>query len=75
MFNITVDDRPNIGITLTSKAIIQSEVLPLAIKMTFVHFMAVVFASIIILVSALLGKKNFKRFTNIFLFSVPRTVL
>lgn len=56
IFFIVEVQRQNSTVPQTSKAIMPIEVSPIAIKLTLVHITAILFASIIIVVSALLGK-------------------
>lgn len=49
-------DRSNVTISVTSRAIMPIDISPIAMKLTLVHIIAILFASVIIIVSALLGK-------------------
>lgn len=51
-------DRSNVTISVTSRAIMPIDLSPIAMKLTIVHVIAILFASVIIIVSALLGKLN-----------------
>lgn len=55
-FVILETDRSNVTISVTSRAIMPIDISPIAMKLTLVHIIAILFASVIIIVSALLGK-------------------
>lgn len=57
-FFILETDRSNVTISVTSRAIMPIDLSPIAMKLTIVHIIAILFASVIIIVSALLGKLN-----------------
>lgn len=53
---VSETDRSNVTISVTSRAIMPIDITPIAMKLTLVHIIAILFASVIIIVSALLGK-------------------
>lgn len=57
----------NMTMAVTSQAMMPISVTSIAIKLTLIHIMAILFASIIIVVSALLGKFAYTRATNYYM--------
>ncbi|KAG4070637.1 hypothetical protein HA402_013557 [Bradysia odoriphaga] len=55
---VSETDRSNVTISVTSRAVMPIDISPIAMKLTIVHIIAILFASVIIIVSALLGKCN-----------------
>lgn len=51
-------DRSNVTISVTSRAMMPIDISPIAMKLTLVHIIAILFASVIIIVSVLLGKST-----------------
>ncbi|KAJ6635680.1 Hemicentin-1, partial [Pseudolycoriella hygida] len=55
-------ERSNVTISVTSRAVMPADISPIAMKLTLVHIIAILFASVIIIVSALLGAQYVFRY-------------